>query len=179
MSELTKRPYTDLIVDIVDYPKPGVVFKDLTPLFENYEAFAAAVHDMVQHFAGRGITKVMGAEARGFIFGAPVALGLEAGFVAARKPGKLPRETMCASYELEYGTDTIEINADAISDQDVVLIVDDLVATGGTARAMADLVHRAGARVAGFGFLMELAFLHPREELAQACDAEVFSLIAE
>lgn len=167
----------DLIVDIPDYPEPGVVFKDITPLLADPEAFAAAIDAIAGCFKGRGVTKVVGAEARGFMMGAPVAREIGAGFVPARKPGKLPRKTLSESFALEYGTDTLEIHADAIKPDDVVLVVDDLAATGGTAVAQARLVRRFGARVAGLGFLMELAFLHPRATIARETDAEVFSLI--
>lgn len=128
------------IVDIPDYPEPGVVFKDITPLFGNPDALKAMVDALAEHFAGMGITKVVGPEARGFMVGVPVAVALGAGFVPARKPGKLPRETVSQSYELEYGTDSIEIHADAISSKDTVLILDDLVATGGTVEATGKLV---------------------------------------
>lgn len=166
-----------LIVDIPDYPEPGVVFKDITPLLADGEGFAAVVDAIAQRFADAGVTKVVGAEARGFMVGAPVAYRLNAGFVPARKPGKLPRETARESYELEYGTDALEMHVDAIGSDDVVLLVDDLVATGGTAVAQVRLIEGLGARVAGLGFLMELEFLAPRKAIAQATDAEVFSLV--
>lgn len=169
--------YESLIVDIPDYPAPGVVFKDVTPLFANPEGFASMVQEIAAHFAGHGITKVVGAEARGFMLGAPVALALGAGFIPARKPGKLPRETLLESYALEYGTAALEIHADALTADDVVLIVDDLLATGGTAVAQVHLLERFGAKVAGFGFLMELEFLNPRATLAAVSSADVFSLI--
>lgn len=169
--------FENLITDIPDYPEPGVVFKDITTLLKDPEGFAAVVDGIADHFAGRGVTKVVGAEARGFMIGAPVAYRMRVGFVPARKPGKLPRETLSQSYDLEYGSDALEIHADAFSPDDVVLIVDDLAATGGTAAATAQLIQRTGAQVAGFGFLMELEFLHPREALAKACPAEVFSLV--
>lgn len=169
--------YEGLIKSIPDYPEPGVVFKDITPLFADPEGFAATVRGIADHFAGRGVTKVVGAEARGFMLGAPVAFALGVGFVPARKPGKLPRATLSESYALEYGTATLEIHTDALTSDDVVLIVDDLVATGGTAVAQAHLIERFGATVAGFGFLMELEFLHPREAIAKESQAEVFSLV--
>ena len=165
------------IVDIPDYPEPGVIFKDITPLFGNPEALKAMTDTLAEHFAGMGITKVVGPEARGFMVGVPVAVALGAGFVPARKPGKLPRETFSQSYDLEYGADSLEIHVDALSPDDVVLIVDDLAATGGTAAATAQLIERIGAKVAGFGVLLELDFLHPHETFAKACDAEVFSLV--
>lgn len=165
------------ITDIVDYPKPGVVFKDITTLLKDPDGFAATIDAIADHFAEAGVTKVVGAEARGFMIGAPVAYRLYAGFVPARKPGKLPREVRSASYELEYGTDELQIHVDAIGPDDVVLIVDDLVATGGTAEAQVKLIEQFGAKVAGLGFLMELAFLSPRETIAKVTDAEVFSLV--
>lgn len=169
--------YESYITDIPDYPEPGVVFKDITPLLADKDGFAAVVDSIAAHFEGRGVTKVVGAEARGFMVGAPVARALNAGFVPARKPGKLPREAFSESFELEYGTDTLQIHVDAITSDDVVLIVDDLVATGGTANAQARLVKRAGAKLVGMGFLMELEFLNPRETIAQETDVEVFSLV--
>lgn len=169
--------FEKLIVDLPDYPEPGVVFKDITPLLADKDGFAAVVDSIAAHFEGRGVTKVVGAEARGFMVGAPVARALNAGFVPARKPGKLPREAFSESFELEYGTDTLQIHVDAITSDDVVLIVDDLVATGGTANAQARLVKRAEAKLVGMGFLMELEFLNPRETIAQETDVEVFSLV--
>ncbi len=169
--------FEKLIIDLPDYPEPGVVFKDITPLLADSEGFAAVIDSIAAHFEGRGVTKVVGAEARGFMVGAPVARALNAGFVPARKPGKLPREAFSESFELEYGTDTLQIHVDAITSDDVVLIVDDLVATGGTANAQARLVKRAGAKLVGMGFLMELEFLNPRETIAQETDVEVFSLV--
>ncbi len=165
------------ITDIVDYPKPGVVFKDITTLLKDPAGFAATVDAIADHFCDAGVTKVIGAEARGFMVGAPVAYRLGAGFVPARKPGKLPRETRSASYELEYGSDELQMHADAITSDDVVLIVDDLVATGGTAAAQVELVESFGAKLAGMGFLMELEFLNPREALEKVTDAELFSLV--
>lgn len=169
--------FESLITDIPDHPEPGVVFKDITPLLKDPDGFAAVIDAIADRFAGRGITKVVGAEARGFMVGAPVAYRLHAGFVPARKPGKLPRETYRQSYDLEYGTDALEIHRDALQPGDVVLVVDDLIATGGTVGATVKLIEQAGATVAGFGFLLELAFLHPRDVVAQVSDAEVFSLV--
>lgn len=165
------------IVSIPDYPTPGVIFKDVTTLFKDGEAFAALVDEIADAFKDKGITKVIGAEARGFMLGAPVAYRLKAGFVPARKPGKLPRAAISESYELEYGSASLEIHEDALDENDVVLIVDDLVATGGTAVAQVKLAERLGARVEGLAFLMELEFLNPREAIAKATDAEVFSAV--
>ena len=165
------------IVDIPDYPEPGVVFKDITPLFSDPEALAAVVDEMADHFAGRGITKVVGAEARGFMVGVPVAYRLGAGFVPARKPGKLPRAVYSQTYSLEYGTDELQIHQDALTPDDRVLVVDDLVATGGTAVATARLVEQSGATVQGFSFILELTFLNPCDALAKECPQEVFTLV--
>lgn len=174
---MTAFDYESLIASIPDYPDSGVVFKDITPLLADPAGFSAVIDDIADHFAGFGVTKVLGAEARGFMIGAPVAYKLGAGFVPARKPGKLPRETRSQSYELEYGTDSLEMHLDAVGEGDVVLIIDDLVATGGTAEAQVKLIEQAGARVAGMGFLMELEFLHPRKLLERATEAEVYSLV--
>ena len=172
--------YADLekyIVDIPDYPKPGVIFKDITPLIASPEGFSKCVDRIAEHFKDAGVTKVMGAEARGFLIGSPVAYKLGAGFVPARKPGKLPRATYSQSYALEYGTDELQIHQDALTPDDRVLIVDDLIATGGTAVATGKLAEQAGAKVVGFSFILELAFLNPREELAKEFDQELYTLI--
>jgi len=174
---LSSVDYECLIVSIPDYPEPGVIFKDITPLFADAQGMAAAIDDLADHFLNKGITKVVGAEARGFLVGAPVAYRLNAGFVPARKPGKLPREVYSQTYALEYGTDELQIHKDALTPDDRVLIVDDLVATGGTAVATAELVEKSGAKVAGFSFMLELTYLHPREEIAKKYDEEVFTLI--
>ena len=138
----------------------------------------ALVDALAEHFADMGITKVVGPEARGFMVGVPVAVALGAGFVPARKPGKLPRKTVSESYELEYGTDSIEIHADAITSKDTVLILDDLVATGGTVEATGKLVRDMGAKLVGYGCILELAFLNPREKLTPSNeDVELFSLV--
>jgi adenine phosphoribosyltransferase len=152
------------IRDVPDYPQPGIVFKDITPLLAEGAAFAAAVTQLA---AGHeGVDKVAGIEARGFILAAPVACSLGAGFVPVRKQGKLPYETYAQSYALEYGSATIEIHTDAFAPGDRVLIVDDVLATGGTAAATAELVLRSGATVAGVNVLLELRFLAGRERLA-------------
>jgi adenine phosphoribosyltransferase len=162
------------IRDIPDFPKPGVVFKDITPLLADPEGFKTSIDMLAEPYAHAGVTKVLGAEARGFILGGALACKLGAGFVPARKPGKLPSATTSAQYELEYGFDTLEIHQDAVKPSDVVLIVDDVLATGGTAAAKAQLVRGAGATVAGFAFLLELDFLHGREKLG---DDRIVSLI--
>jgi len=163
------------IRDIPDWPKEGVVFKDITPLPASPEGFRMAIDTLADEYKDAGITKVMGAEARGFIFGGALAYRLGAGFVPARKPGKLPWDTSSVTYDLEYGTDSLEVHADAVGTGDVVLIVDDVLATGGTAAAKARLVTQTGAAVAGFAFLIELDFLDGRSKLP--ADAPIISLI--
>jgi adenine phosphoribosyltransferase len=152
------------IRDVPDYPQPGVLFKDITPLLADGAAFAAAVAAIAA--GNEGVDKVVGIEARGFILAAPVAYLLGAGFVPVRKAGKLPAQTYSQSYQLEYGTATVEVHADAFEAGDRVLIVDDVLATGGTAGAAAELVSRSGAVVAEIAVLLELGFLAGREKLA-------------
>ena len=156
----------ELIRDIPDFPKPGIVFKDITPLLLDPAALDAAVAGLAEWARPKAIDLVLAAEARGFILGAALARELGAGFVPARKPGKLPHETVSAEYILEYGVDALEMHADALADGARVLLHDDLLATGGTARALVDLAEGAGAEVVGCGFLVELAFLDGRERLA-------------
>ena len=144
------------IRDIPDFPKPGILFRDLTPLLGNAEALRLAVAEMTEPFRNDGIDCVLGTEARGFIFGTAVALELGAGFVPARKPGKLPFRTVDVSYELEYGTDTVEMHVDGVAKGQRVLVVDDLIATGGTAAATVELARRSGGEVVGCSFLIEL-----------------------
>ncbi len=170
--------YESLIVDIPDYPEPGVIFKDIMPLLGDSQGFANVIDDLVDHYVGLGVTKVVSAEARGFLLGSAVAYRLSAGFVAARKPGKLPREVYSQAYALEYGEDELQIHVDALTADDKVIIVDDLMATGGTAIACAQLAEKAGAEVLGFGCILELDFLHPRETLAKAgFDRDFYSLV--
>jgi adenine phosphoribosyltransferase len=160
--------------DIPDFPKPGVVFKDITPLLGDVDAFRYAVDAIVDHFSGSGIDRVLGVEARGFIVAAPVAYRTGAGFVPVRKAGKLPWEIEAQEYELEYGTDLLEVHRDAIAPGERVLIVDDVLATGGTAAATIRLVERLGGEVAGLGFVIELDFLGGRRKLG---DRDAVSLI--
>jgi adenine phosphoribosyltransferase len=151
--------------DIPDFPRPGVGFKDITPLLGNADAFTFAVDTISDHFAGRRIDKVLGVEARGFIVAAPIAYRYRAGFVPVRKAGKLPWEIEAQEYELEYGTDVLEVHRDAVQPGEAVVIVDDVLATGGTAAATVRLVERLGGTVVGLGFIVELAFLTGRSRL--------------
>jgi adenine phosphoribosyltransferase len=153
------------IRDIPDFPRPGIVFKDIMPLLADPEAFRGTVEALAAFAEPRKPDVILGAEARGFILGGALAYRLGCGFVAARKPGKLPWETVSAEYELEYGIDSLELHADAITDGARVLIHDDLLATGGTARAKVNLVEQLGGEVVGVAFVIELTFLHGREKL--------------
>ena len=164
----------DHIQDIPDFPKPGIVFKDITPLFLDPEALRFAVDELAGMAREWEIDYVVSAEARGFVLGAAVAVAADAGFVLARKPGKLPREVTSVEYALEYGVDALEVHSDAIRDGSRVMVHDDLLATGGTAGALCGLVEQAGAVVAGCAFVIELAFLNGREQLA---DYDVRSLV--
>ena len=153
------------IRDIVDFPKPGVVFKDITPLLADADAFEAALDGVASPFASEHIDKVFGVEARGFILAAPVARLFGAGFVPVRKAGKLPWEIERQEYALEYGTDLLEVHRDSVAPGERVLVVDDVLATGGTAAATARLIEKLGAEVVGFAFLIELSFLGGRKSL--------------
>ena len=159
---------------VPDFPKPGVSFKDITPLIEDGEALHTAVDALALATYGLDYDRILSAEARGFVLGTALAYRARKGLVLARKPNKLPRETISATYELEYGTDSLEAHADAIPPGAKVLVADDLLATGGTARAMCQLVENAGATVAGVAFLIELSYLDGRDRLAPY---EVVSLI--
>ena len=154
------------VLDVPDFPKPGVVFKDLMPLFADGPAFAAAVDAIIEYHGRDGFDLVAGIEARGFVIAAAIAYATGRGVVPVRKAGKLPRATLSATYALEYGEATLEVHADAFTAGHRVLVVDDVLATGGTAEATLGLVERAGGAVAGFSVLLELAFLHGRERLA-------------
>lgn len=164
-----------LIRDIPNFPKPGIVFKDITPLLGDQQAFSTAIDVIVDGFVGRGVTRVLGIEARGFIVAAPVAYRLGAGFIPARKQGKLPWDTRGVSYELEYGAERLEVHTDAVGAGDRVLVVDDVLATGGTARAACDVVRQLRAEVAGVAVIIELGLLAGRKKLT---DVEVFSIVA-
>jgi len=166
--------------DVPDFPEPGILFKDLTPLLGDPEAFRFSVDAMAEWCRSLSdgpagpVTKVVGVEARGFTFAAGVAYLLGAGLVPVRKPGKLPHETVAETYALEYGTDTLEVHRDAVGEGESVLVVDDVLATGGTAAATCRLLESVGGRVAGLAFILELGFLGGRAKLA---DHEIFSLL--
>lgn len=156
-----------LIRDIPDYPKKGILFFDITPLLGNAEGFAQAIDQMAERFADCGATKVLAAEARGFLFGAPLAYKMGLGFVPVRKPGKLPYKTKCVSYELEYGSDTLCMHEDAVREGEKVLLVDDLLATGGTLAGVVKLAEECKAQVVGIGVVVELSFLKGKEHLRE------------
>lgn len=162
------------IRDIPDFPKPGIVFKDITPLVKDPAALRLAVHQLLHPFLGRDITAVAGMEARGFIFGALVAWELGVPFVPLRKPGKLPYDVQSVSYDLEYGSAELEVHIDAVDKNDKVLLIDDLLATGGTAKASCELIEKLGASIVACAFVVELDFLAGRELLK---DYEVHTLI--
>lgn len=165
----------DLIRDVRDFPQPGVVFKDITPLLADEKAFAYTIDAIAQHYDRSDIDKVLGIEARGFIVAAPLAYHFRAGLIPVRKGGKLPWRVHSQDYELEYGTDRLEIHGDAIEAGKRILIVDDVLATGGTAFATAQLTERCGGKVAGIATILELTFLNGRERLAAY---DFFSLIS-
>lgn len=162
------------IANIVDFPKKGIIFRDVTPLFQNGEAFSYAVKQIADYAKAKGANVIAGPEARGFMVGCPVATELGIGFVPVRKPGKLPREVVSEEYSLEYGTNTLCMHTDSIKKGDKVLIVDDLLATGGTALASAHLCEKLGATVVGFAFLIDLVDLKGREVLK---DYDIFTLM--
>jgi adenine phosphoribosyltransferase len=153
------------IKSIQDYPKPGILFRDVTSLLEDPTAYAASIQLLADRYRDSGVTKVVGTEARGFLFGAPVALALGVGFVPVRKPGKLPRETLSESYELEYGTDSLEIHCDSIKPGEKILVIDDLLATGGTIEATVKLIRRLGGEVTDAAFIINLFDLGGAERL--------------
>jgi adenine phosphoribosyltransferase len=163
---MAKLDLSKFILDVPDFPKKGIIFKDITPLLADPGALAAAIKGIAAKYRDARVDLVASAEARGFLFGPAVAVALKAGFAPIRKPGKLPRAVRKMSYQLEYGTDTVEMHADAVKPGQRVLLVDDVVATGGTMEASARLVEEMGGTVVGMAFLIELAFLKPRERLA-------------
>ncbi|MGP8101474.1 MAG: adenine phosphoribosyltransferase [Candidatus Cybelea sp.] len=164
-----------LIRAIPDFPISGILFRDITPLLKDKQGFRQAIDLFVERFSGRGIDHVIGIEARGYIFAAPIAYAIGAGFIPVRKPGKLPYERLTEEYALEYGTNSLEIHADAITKGERVLVVDDVLATGGTAGATARLLERLGATVEAYAFLIELTALRGREAIA---GADIVTLIS-
>ena len=159
--------YRELIRSIPDFPQPGVLFRDITPVLSNPAVFKRVVQEMTAPYEGNGIDVVVAVEARGYLFGAPIAYVLDAAFVPVRKLGKLPGETIQSRYELEYGIETIEMHADGVQPDQNVLIVDDVIATGGTLKATIELVERAGGKVAGISVFIELTDLGGRERLVR------------
>ena len=174
MSESSDLKLTDHIRDIPDFPKPGILFRDITPLLANPEAFGESIRQMAQRLAGRKIDVIAAAEARGFFFAPPLALELNLPLVPIRKPGKLPYQTMAHTYDLEYGSDTLEIHTDAVPSGANVLVVDDLLATGGTIEACCRLVEKAGGRVEACLFLIELSGLQGAQKISEY---DIISLI--
>jgi len=164
-----------LIRPIPDFPIPGILFRDITPLLKDKQGFRQAIDLFVERFRGRGIDYVVGVESRGYIFAAPIAYAIGAGFIPVRKPGKLPSEKFSEEYALEYGTNSLEIHADALSRGDRVVVVDDLLATGGTAAATGRLLERLGATVEAYAFLVELTALDGRRKLP---GAEIVAFVA-
>ena len=164
---MMKKRLEDAIRSIPDFPKAGILFRDITTLLQDKDAFKEAVDLISKKFEGKGIDKVVAVEARGFIFGGAVAHRIGAGFVPVRKKGKLPWKTSSVSYELEYGTDTLEMHEDAVEKGEKVLIIDDLLATGGTVRAVADLVEKKQAKIVGIAFVIELIDLHGKDKLKE------------
>ncbi|MBT3468405.1 MAG: adenine phosphoribosyltransferase [Opitutae bacterium] len=153
------------IRDISNFPKEGILFKDITPLLAEPKALRETIRQLADRFKDSGATKILGAEARGFIFGAALACEMGVGFIPVRKPGKLPHKTLTATYKLEYGTDTLCMHADALRAGEKILIIDDVLATGGTIGGILQLTSQVGAEITGIGFLMELSFLNGREKM--------------
>jgi adenine phosphoribosyltransferase len=162
---MKKAELYNYIRDIPDFPKPGIIFKDITPLLKNEEAFKKTIDLLVKHFRKEDVKYVVSVEARGFIFGSALAYKLGAGFIPVRKKGKLPYKTTSVTYELEYGTDTLEHHEDAFEPGDRILVIDDVLATGGTVKAVCDLVLKKKVQIVGLAFLMELKFLKGRNKL--------------
>ena len=162
------------IVEVPDFPKPGISFKDITPILKNPAAYRYVIDRMHDEYRDKGVDLVLGIESRGFFFAAPLAIKLGRGFIPVRKPGKLPRERISASYALEYGVDALEVHRDAVRDGQKVVLVDDVLATGGTIAACAQLVRKLGGEVVGVAFLMELTFLMGRQKLE---GEQVFSVV--
>lgn len=174
MSENVRDVLSRCIRDVPDFPKPGILFKDITPLLADPRAFNLCIDTMAERYAGRPLDLIVAIESRGFIFGAALASRMRKAFAPARKPGKLPSSTLRVEYQLEYGTDAIELHTDAIDQGDKVLVVDDVLATGGTASATCELVQKLGGQVIGASFVIELEFLSGRQRLP---GIEVSSLV--
>ena len=176
MNETQQQQLVNAILTIPDYPAKGIMFRDVTSLLEDASAFSLTIELLVEAYKNKGFTKVVGTEARGFLFGAPLALALKIGFVPVRKPGKLPRATYAQPYQLEYGEDILEIHQDALTSKDKVLIIDDLLATGGTIEATTKLIRRLGAQVEDAGFVISLPDLGGEKRLA-TLNIKPYSLI--
>ncbi|PKG85905.1 adenine phosphoribosyltransferase [Colwellia sp. 75C3] len=176
MNNTQQQQLVNAIQTIPDYPVKGVMFRDVTSLLEDAQAFALTIELLAETYRNKGFTKVVGTEARGFIFGAPLALALNIGFIPVRKPGKLPRDTYAQAYQLEYGEDVLEIHQDSLTSEDKVLIIDDLLATGGTIEATTKLIRRLGAQVQDAGFVISLPDLGGEKRLA-ALNITPYSLI--
>ena len=171
---MNRNELKKIIRDVPDFPKEGIIFKDITTLLKDADALKSSINLLIEECKKYSVDKVVGIESRGFILGVPIALELNVGFIPIRKPGKLPAETLQITYDLEYGKDTIEIHRDAIKEGENVIIIDDLLATGGTASAAALLVEKCGAKVPLIAFLIELSFLNGREKISER---NLFSLI--
>ncbi|PKI17083.1 adenine phosphoribosyltransferase [Colwellia sp. 12G3] len=167
MNNTQQQQLVNAIHTIPDYPVKGVMFRDVTGILEDADAFTLTIELLAETYRNKGFTKIVGTEARGFIFGAPLALALNIGFIPVRKPGKLPRDTYAQAYQLEYGEDVLEIHQDALSSEDKVLIIDDLLATGGTIEATSKLIRRLGAQVQDAGFVISLPDLGGEKRLAE------------
>jgi adenine phosphoribosyltransferase len=176
MNNTQQQLLINAIQTIPDYPVKGVMFRDVTSLLEDAQAFALTIELLAEKYRNKGFTKVVGTEARGFIFGAPLALALNIGFIPVRKPGKLPRDTYAQAYQLEYGEDVLEIHQDSLTSEDKVLIIDDLLATGGTIEATTKLIRRLGAQVQDAGFVISLPDLGGEKRIA-AINITPYSLI--
>ena len=174
---IKKNDLKSCIRDIPDFPKEGIIFKDITTLLQDANAFKKAIDLLAKKFRVQKIDAVVGVEARGFIFGAALAYKLKAGFIPVRKKGKLPYRTKSVTYDLEYGTDTLEIHEDAVTPDSNLLVVDDLLATGGTIKAVIDLLRAQKAKIAGVAFLVELRFLKGKDKLKELEDIEVYSVL--
>ncbi|KGJ96314.1 adenine phosphoribosyltransferase [Colwellia psychrerythraea] len=176
MNNTQQQQLIDAIKTVPDYPSKGIMFRDVTSLLADARAFSLTIELLAAEYKGKGFTKVVGTEARGFLFGAPLALALDIGFVPVRKPGKLPRDTYAQAYQLEYGEDVLEIHQDALTPEDNVLIIDDLLATGGTIEATTKLIRRLGAKVQDAGFVISLPDLGGEKRLTDL-NITAYSLI--